>query len=1791
MFCKKQSITPKDIYNRFRNKKRNSFIMKKNYLLAAILCLITTAAAAQQTEQVQIPNIPLASKWLYDNNGDGKLEFINPETKYVSNDKYNHSLKTYSHTGTEISSYTFPFTLRIDNIENNFIGLGNYVGDENIDMFFKGVYYSIYDTYLFTGNTGGTFTPSIIKKPAYVGTDYNKSTEWEMPDITLDADGDGRPDLYGYNSNTKQHYFMLQQPDGTFMRKTLRVLTDEEEIDDAIIAKGDAPIVAAAPIRFSGVSLAKVIRKQLMKDGAQKAPQATMAEIAWSEDITTIDLNMDGYLDLIDNKNGGALISIDEGVYYFGTFKGIPTARDLNGDGILDYILFDSKTKTVTLQIYTGDGGFREQTLMQNMNISNVYCYDFDGDGDVDILLPFDYTESSQYAFLVFFQNNGDNTFTKKERSLPDKLYFKDCLDVDNDGIYEVIAAQWDTETRNHKLYRIKCNATSGWSVAKDAESFVDYVKWDYWGTTPPDSKSVNWIAGDLDNSGKTNFYTIQHQLICHQEGGVLRCEDLGTFNLLGTFDAVKTNNSPARMAVPTFIADAAAQVLRIEWKPGSDDLTAVPDLTYALRIGTEPGKGDILYAYANADGSRRRTGAGNCSSALFRLMRTGGWSAGNYYIAVQAVDAHGRGGAWSSEAVYSHTQLSSQFNMGYTQTTTADTLSLTLKTPKKESYQYNWNMGEGGEIVSESNGTWKVVYNTAGRKTISLQVTDGAGNKSGLTEKQLEVYAVKFEENKLGLNYQNDWQFFDADMNGKLDLVSGTAYNNPNYNIFGILEGNGQGKFTKVGRTYNSDLKPSYIHFMDFNMDGLPDFVGETNKGNLFINGDDFDFEYSTETFTANNTKGINLFENSVRFWQRVNNKEVQWIDLNNDGYPDMVSSMMYSSDNRTGIYMNAGDNKNFTRLNLIEKLEYGYTLDLNKDGFYDIICSNSQNGKVVVYLNNGNSQFTKIQTPLVYSAQITDLPDLNNDGYPDFIKLDAEKKILYCYLGDKTYMYNSQPVEIKLPTDQWLSKDYSIYDVDNNGYPDIVFYVGILYFYPNMEIRWQDIAATHPGNLQSIPSNESKGIYPFVDLNGDGVPDAKSYDILSRIKNTPPQAPLNARAAQTDEGILLSWDAAVDAETPVTQMRYNISVKEKGKSGAGSFILSPMNGLKDVGIAIPDYGGYRRGTQMIVPASRFQVGKTYQLQVQAIDLWNEHSPFSTVYEFTVESQVNIKMPQTACLGKRVNISYTGTETGVVTWHWDGGEAVAAGTNSWNVLWNTPGLKNVQVTVGGKTVDRPLKVRKNVDMAFSLPTTVLAKCEIPFTLPDLFNDPTKKVYIRTSDNMQVVTAENVSGMNVIAPSDVNKITVKRRAGSLDAVVIFPKNGTQWIELVYNDESCGELVYRQTTDVVGQNLTPQIALVTVDAGTGKTKINWTTPTDLDISIFNKIEIYKEMGSTNNFVKIDEVPLTAEMYIDQSSDPLVRKSRYRIALGTTFGGRSQMSETHCNVHVMINKGLGNAINLIWTKYEGALINSYSILRGTSPENMQIITTASGYENSFTDINAPEDAYYALSYSSSYSDKWISLEQQAMSPQYVKGTTANTISGSSNTVTTNQSVAVTFAQSLFIQSIEKNIQLTSDQPVLHLYAEILPAMATYKRVNWKITEGADLAIISESGLLTYIGRGSNGTITVKATAIDGSGISAQRTITVGGFVQTSIEEAAEAHAARNYTLYPNPAKDELRIENGEIQINRLEILDLSGKVVCQYDDSKNKINISALSRGIYFVKIETDNGVVTRKFIKE
>jgi uncharacterized protein YjdB len=71
------------------------------------------------------------------------------------------------------------------------------------------------------------------------------------------------------------------------------------------------------------------------------------------------------------------------------------------------------------------------------------------------------------------------------------------------------------------------------------------------------------------------------------------------------------------------------------------------------------------------------------------------------------------------------------------------------------------------------------------------------------------------------------------------------------------------------------------------------------------------------------------------------------------------------------------------------------------------------------------------------------------------------------------------------------------------------------------------------------------------------------------------------------------------------------------------------------------------------------------------------------------------------------------------------------------------------------------------------------------------------------------------------------------------------------------------------------------------------------------------------------------------------------------------------------------------------------------------------------------------------------------------------------------------------------------ITSDNGTLQLTANILPSDATNKTVAWSLSNGTGQAIISSSGLVTAV---TNGTVTAKATATDGSGTSGTLTITI-------------------------------------------------------------------------------------------
>jgi uncharacterized protein YjdB len=74
-------------------------------------------------------------------------------------------------------------------------------------------------------------------------------------------------------------------------------------------------------------------------------------------------------------------------------------------------------------------------------------------------------------------------------------------------------------------------------------------------------------------------------------------------------------------------------------------------------------------------------------------------------------------------------------------------------------------------------------------------------------------------------------------------------------------------------------------------------------------------------------------------------------------------------------------------------------------------------------------------------------------------------------------------------------------------------------------------------------------------------------------------------------------------------------------------------------------------------------------------------------------------------------------------------------------------------------------------------------------------------------------------------------------------------------------------------------------------------------------------------------------------------------------------------------------------------------------------------------------------------------------------------------------------------LIINISNQMATITTNKGTYQITATILPANATDKSLTWVITSGMGNANLTQTGLVTAV---NNGTVTVKATANDGSGV---------------------------------------------------------------------------------------------------
>ena len=89
-------------------------------------------------------------------------------------------------------------------------------------------------------------------------------------------------------------------------------------------------------------------------------------------------------------------------------------------------------------------------------------------------------------------------------------------------------------------------------------------------------------------------------------------------------------------------------------------------------------------------------------------------------------------------------------------------------------------------------------------------------------------------------------------------------------------------------------------------------------------------------------------------------------------------------------------------------------------------------------------------------------------------------------------------------------------------------------------------------------------------------------------------------------------------------------------------------------------------------------------------------------------------------------------------------------------------------------------------------------------------------------------------------------------------------------------------------------------------------------------------------------------------------------------------------------------------------------------------------------------------------------------------------------------------------------------------------------------------------------------------------------------------TAINSGIENWLENSVTLYPNPACEyvDIRID-GDVNVTVMEVYDVYGKLIntVAVVDNPTRINVNGLADGMYFVRVTTEEGVVTKTFVKK
>lgn len=1479
--------------------------------------------------------------------------------------------------------------------------------------------------------------------------------------LTGDFDNDGRCDFligkvgaYGaHSAQPAYRYYNIVSPSEVVARK-LKVIPYKS------FAAGD----------YTGVSSQMIHHTLDMSGWFVSGASKTAKEGTFS----SIDLNGDGLPDHINAADGQAYIALGNGSFVSTAIGGQSIIRDFNNDGIVDIIVWDSTSKKLIAQIAQTNGSYSTNTIYSGYDLGEqIWSRDLNKDGYPDIIAI------AEQKYIIVLENKGDGSFKKHEvaADITGLEYGGlqipiDVADYNNDGNYELI-------------------------VEGNAYSF-DGCK--------PLKDKVNLYKEGHGAGGR--------YLVADKEGRVslITC---GERIPLST----NKNTKPSISGKPSIFFEKSTNLLMICWSNGADAQTPVADLTYSLRIGTTPDGDDIMCADALPDGTRRNLMEGNSGYQRQRIIDTSSWPVGKYYISVQAVDGNFMGSEFSEAAIFEKNNITPVFTVSYKNPyMIKEPCVITLRGDVQPSCKYDWDFS--GATILESDvesHKYTVCWNTPGNKDISLTVSDDEGAIHPVYRQSVTVSSFTLHPDGVATKENGVESAFypqavcDVDLDGKYEVTGG---NNQLYEYTGEKM-----LVSAVERLYNE--KRGFANsIIDLNHDGLPDFISESQYN---LNEGDRDFNI-TESKTG-------MYLGKV-------------MDVNHDGWAE-------SSNN---LYRNNGDNT-FTYLNRPTPV---FWADVNNDGLPDLITSIRPNGsnsiQYVALINDGTidnmyySQYKDSGEPVSRAFDPIDPDPLQSWDYP-VGNLDSDEgfevfrvEAVGTY-GDCTY---NNYIRWSDGADELLfssSDTFGVFvcDIDNNGCPDIVLGTEfVIMFYPNKQWKMEPLMMEEYNGLYHTSGSQfdSPALCGTPFLGNDG----NYYLTESGLKligtNSRPEAPTGVRHSQGPKFVTIDWNPSIDKETPTSQMRYNISVKHAGKTGEGAYVISPLNDARD-DVPVPVPADLTSGCRYAIPISSLPAGD-YEVKIQGVDAWNCASKFSETYLMHVTESAVLSIPPTTEEGQAVTATlYSNTDKEI---NWDGAEVTGLSQNEYKVIWPTPGLKNIKVDGTSFLVE----VKSKPDASFKVAGTIACDDEIEVT--DFVEGGTWNARINGENaDEDIAYKYDESGKLVIIPHIEGNIELTH--------------------IVKSDFS--EQTFSSVINVTKASY-PEVNMVTSNGEHFELALNPIHRTDA-----KSIEIYREGSVADTYILADVILPTDAEWIDMQSSPAVKTERYKLryVLGN---GKSAMSEVYQPMHVMINHAANGGFNLIWNEYLGTKIASYRILRGHTPDNLSELAVISGNLTSYTDTQATTGIWY-------YAVEAIPVASMEAMPASIHQSRSQAAKPVSNVVNTNDAMNVIPVSAVEIFSTTGLME--SKGAPLQLYAVSLPFNATLKGINWSIVDGGACADINSDGLLTPI---ETGTVTVRATATDGSGIYAETSVVISHV--SGIDDIANDNLKIRIT-FANSGNT-IRILGAESYPCEVKIIDIDGRLMVRerLEPNNQELNISSLKPGIYAVVCHAYNSTISMKFIK-